>query len=80
MELDWREHIHSDTKVLMGKPVIKNSRISVELILELYSEGWSSQQLLESYPGLSMNDLRAVFLYLKECLGQELYFPINKAV
>lgn len=60
MELDWSKHIHSDTKVLLGKPVIKNTRISVELILELYAEGWSNQQLLESYPSLTMNDLSAV--------------------
>jgi len=50
MELNWKNHIHSDSKILMGKPVIKNTRISVELLLELYATGWSEQQILESYP------------------------------
>jgi len=80
MELNWSDHIHSDAKVLMGKPVIKNTRISVELILELYASGWTNQQILESYPNITEDDLRAVFLYLKECMGQELFFPIKKVV
>lgn len=79
MDIDWKQHIRSDVKIFLGKPVIKNSRISVELILELFSEGWTSQQILDSYPGLSMVDLKAVFLYLKDCLGQELFYPIEKA-
>lgn len=39
MELNRENHIHSDAKILMGKPVIKNTRISVELLLELFASG-----------------------------------------
>ena len=79
MQLEWRNHIHSDANTLLGKPVIKGTRISVELILELCAEGWSNEMILKSYPRLTENDLRAVFAYLKECIREELYFPMSKA-
>ncbi len=72
----WKDFILSDTQVLLGKPIIKGTRISVELILELFASGWTEKQILESYPNLSEDSLRAVFSYLKDCIQQELYFPI----
>jgi uncharacterized protein (DUF433 family) len=78
MELNWRNHIHSDPQVLLGKPIIKGTRIAVELILELLASGWSFQAILESYPNLKEEDLKAVFAYLKDCIQQELYFPTQQ--
>ena len=75
--MTWQEHIVSDTQVLLGKPIIKGTRISVELILELYSKGWTEAQILESYPSISSDSLRSVFSYLRDCIQQELYFPIS---
>ena len=75
--MTWQEHIVSDTQVLLGKPIIKGTRISVELILELYSKGWTEAQILESYPSISSDSLRAVFSYMRDCIQQELYFPIS---
>ncbi len=74
--MNWQEHIISDPQILLGKPTIKGTRISVELILELFSLGWTEQQILDSYPSITANSLRSVFFYLKDCLAQELYFPI----
>lgn len=74
--MNWQDHIVSDNQVLLGKPLIKGTRISVELILELYAAGWTESQILASYPSLSSESLRAVFSYLKDCIRQELYFPI----
>jgi uncharacterized protein (DUF433 family) len=51
--MDWKTYIHSDPKILPGKPVVKGTRLSVEFILGLFSEGWMEQQVLESYPTLS---------------------------
>ena len=76
--IDWKNHIHSDAKILLGKPIIKGTRISVELILDLYSLGWSTAQILESYPSLKEQDLLATFAYLKECIGHELFFPLRQ--
>ncbi|MCG7754216.1 DUF433 domain-containing protein [Flavihumibacter cheonanensis] len=75
--MDWQNHIISDKQVLLGKPIIKGTRISVELILELFGSGWTENQILEAYPNLTTDSLRAVFAYLKDCLQQELYFPIS---
>ncbi len=74
--INWREHIHHDEKILAGKPVIKNTRISVELILELFATGWTEEMILESYPRLTAEDIKAVFAYLRDCVQQELYFPL----
>jgi uncharacterized protein (DUF433 family) len=75
--MQWQQHIVSDSEVLLGKPIIKGTRISVELILELFSSGWTEKQILESYPSVTAESLRAVFAYLKDCIQQELYFPIS---
>ena len=46
--MKWQDHIVSDKQVLLGKPTIKGTRISVELILELFESGWNEKQILES--------------------------------
>jgi uncharacterized protein (DUF433 family) len=73
----WQNYIISDKQVLLGKPIIKGTRISVELIVELFQSGWTEKQMLESYPSLTPESLRAVFGYLKDCLQQALYLPIS---
>jgi uncharacterized protein (DUF433 family) len=75
--MKWQDHIVSDKLVLLGKPTIKGTRIPVELIFELFESGWNEKQILESYPSLTDESLRAVFAYLKDCMQQELYFPIS---
>ncbi len=75
--MNWQDYIVSDKQVLLGKPTIKGTRISVELVLELFSTGWTEKQILDSYPSVSAVALRAVFAYLKDCIQQELYFPIS---
>ena len=80
MEINWKRHIHSDPQILPGKPVIKGTRISVELVLELYAKGWNEETILESYPTITQEDLKAVFFYLHECIQQELYFPVQQTV
>ena len=75
--MNWQDYIVSDNQILLGKPSIKGTRISVELILELFSSGWTEKQILDSYPTISVESLRAVFTYLKACIQQELYFPIS---
>ncbi len=70
-EVDWRRHIHSDPSILLGKPVVKGSRLSVEFILGLFAEGWTEEQILENYPTLSSESLRAVFVFATECMREE---------
>jgi uncharacterized protein (DUF433 family) len=77
--MNWQKHIISDKDILLGKPCIKGTRISVELVLELLASGWTESQLLESYPVLTTDDIKAIFGYLKDCLEQEFYFPLPKS-
>ena len=58
--MDWRNYIVSDEKILVGKPTIKGTRISVAHIFSLFAEGWSEQQILENYPRVSAASIQAV--------------------
>jgi uncharacterized protein (DUF433 family) len=69
--MNWRDHIHSDPEILVGKPVVKGTRLSVEFLLGLFAAGWTEQQVLENYPRLTAEALRAVFAFAAECLGEE---------
>jgi uncharacterized protein (DUF433 family) len=55
--MNWQEYTISDPKVLIGKPIIKGFRISIELILEVFSLGWTEEQILNSYPSLSLSGI-----------------------
>ncbi len=72
--MDWQAHIISDSKVLMGKPVIKGTRLSVEFILERLASGWTEQEVLENYPRLTRKDIQAIHTYAYECLKDGLLF------
>lgn len=63
--MNWNEIIVSDKNVLLGKPVIKGTRISVEFILERLADGWNEDKILQSYPRLTKEDIQAVFTYIK---------------
>ena len=78
--INWRDHIHSDKELLLGKPVIKGTRLSVDFILERLADGWSEQQLLENYPRLTKEDLQGVFNYAYECMQDGLLYesPVKK--
>ena len=72
--MNWKEKIVSDKTVLLGKPTIKDTRISVEFILERLANGWTEQQILENYPRLTREDLQAVFGYAADSLKDGLMF------
>ncbi len=59
----WRERISLDPKVLVGKPVIKGTRIAVAFVTELLAQGWSEAEILRNYPHLSIKDIRACRMY-----------------
>jgi len=61
--MDWNERIILDPDILLGKPVIKGSRLSVEFIIDLMAQGWSEAELLRNYPGLSHEDVQACLAY-----------------
>jgi uncharacterized protein (DUF433 family) len=65
---DWREHITSDPAVLVGKPPVRGTRLSVELILELLASGWSMDDVLANYPTLPRDSVPAVFACAAEAV------------
>lgn len=77
--MDWRNRITSDPAVLVGKPVIKGTRISVELILGWLANGWSHEQILESYPYITREDILAALAFAAEMMHEERYIAAHKA-
>lgn len=57
--MPWPERIIVDAEILAGKPVIRGTRIAVELILELLAAGQSESEILANYPGLAREDILA---------------------
>jgi len=74
--MDWRQYIHSDPEILLGKPVVKGTRLSVDFILGLFAAGWTEEQVLENYPSLTPEALRAVFAFAAECMREEALYPV----
>ena len=71
MEIDWRKHIHSHPGILGGKPVVRGTRVSVELILEYLSEGGSVADIIDGYPSLNEDDIRAAVAFTHDLLLKE---------
>jgi uncharacterized protein (DUF433 family) len=76
--MNWKERIVSDKNVLLGKPIIKGTRISVEFILERLANGWTEEKILQSYPHLKKQDIQAVFAYLNDCVKDGLMVELRK--
>ena len=72
--MNWQDHIGTDPKVLVGKPSIKGTRLSVEHILKLLASGWSEEMILKNYPRLTKESLQAVFAYVSDCMEDGLMY------
>ena len=72
----WRNRITLNPSILAGKPIIKGTRISVELILDLLANGWTTETILENYPQLKKEDVTAVLKYATKILKEERVYPL----
>ena len=70
--MDWRQYIEQRPDLMLGKPVIRGTRLTVELILEDLAEGASEADLLEAYPNLRSEHIRAALAYAAASLSSEL--------
>jgi uncharacterized protein (DUF433 family) len=68
-----------DPDILVGKPVVKGTRLSVDFLLGLLAQGWTESEILRNYPGLERDDLLACWAYAAEVLGQEKVYPFQVA-
>ena len=66
--MNWRDHIHSDPEILGGKPVVKGTRISVELILEYFEDGASITDFLSAFDHITEEDGRAAIAFARDLL------------
>ena len=67
----WEKRICIDTEVMVGKPVIKGTRITIDFIIELLAHGWNQEQILENYPRLKKEDITAALEYSAQALKLE---------
>jgi uncharacterized protein (DUF433 family) len=71
--MKYQQRITANSNVMLGKPVIKNTRITVESILRKLAEGMKVEDILEAYPHLDRKDILAVFEYSADVIsGEEL--------
>jgi uncharacterized protein (DUF433 family) len=70
-DTDHHDRIVIDPDILVGKPVVKGTRLSVDFLLGLLAQGWSEPEILRNYPGLEREDLLACWAYASEVLGRE---------
>lgn len=74
--MNWEDKIIQDPKIMVGKPVVKGTRMTVEFILGRFADGWSERDVLDSYPHLTPDDIRAVFAYAAECMNDGPIFRV----
>lgn len=77
MEKRW---IVSDPKVMMGKPVVVGTRITVELILEKLAAGETIEQILEAHPRLTREAIFAAIAFARETLRADVVYPIAETM
>ena len=75
--MDWRNRIVADANVLVGKPVIKGTRISVELVMELLASGQTPDQIRSQHEHLSIDDIHACLAYAREVISSERMFAVK---
>jgi uncharacterized protein (DUF433 family) len=67
----WQDRIVIDSEILVGKPTIKGTRISVEFVLDLLGRGWTIEQVLREYDHLTPEDIQACLAYASDVLKSE---------
>ena len=77
MPKSWERWIVSDPKVMMGKPVVAGTRITVELILERLGAGETIEDLLKAYPQLTHEAIQAALAFAADALRAETIYPLE---
>ena len=77
--MNLRDQITVDPNVLVGKPIIKGTRISVEFVIDLLGRGWTTEQILREYDHLTAENLQACLAYASEVLKSERVYLLPSA-
>ena len=73
---EWEERIEINPKILVGKPVVKGTRLAVEFIIDLLAQGWPEAEIVRNYPGLVQEDIQACLAYASAILRSERVYPV----
>ena len=66
--MNWQDHIIINPEILVGKPAIRGTRLSVEFIIDLLAQGWLEADILKNYPGITQKDIKACLSYASNTL------------
>ena len=69
--MNKQDRIAIDPEILVGKPVVKGTRLAVEFIIDLLAQGWTDKDMLRNYPSLSQEDIQACLRYASSVLKSD---------
>ena len=75
--MSWPDRIVIDPDILVGKPVVKGTRIAVELVIDLLARGWSHEQVMQQYDHINVEDIQVCLAYASEILKSEKVYPVQ---
>jgi uncharacterized protein (DUF433 family) len=75
----WQDRITIDPNVLVGKPIVKGTRISVEFVVDLLGRGWTAAEVLKEYDHLKPEDIQACLAYASDVLKSEKVYLLPTA-
>jgi uncharacterized protein (DUF433 family) len=75
--MDQSGRIVADPRVMVGQPVVKGTRLTVEFILGLLAEGWTVQRILKPYPRLTKADALACVVYARDLVSEVRVYPLE---
>ncbi len=76
--MEWQDRIAIDPEVLVGKPVVKGTRIAVEMVIDLLGRGYTTEQVLQQYDHLTVVDIQACLAYAAEVLQSEKVYALPR--
>ena len=77
--MNWREHIVVDPAILVGKPIIKGTRVSVELVLDRLADGWSFEEIREAYPPLTREQVQSAVAFASELFKEQRFIALPRS-
>ena len=78
MKIIYGKHIIADPKILAGKPVVKGTRIPVDLILKKLAQNITIEEILTDYPRLNKGHIQEILAYTHSLVAKEHIYPLNK--
>jgi uncharacterized protein (DUF433 family) len=78
--MSWQERITVNPNVLVGKPIIKGTRISVEFVIDLLGRGWTTERILREYDHVTAEDIQACLAYASDVLKSERVYLVPEPV